>query len=78
MYRIIIENDGVRQVLHSEDPDSMQRLLSGTMTEEVGASPSLTGTVSPQNACYNDSTTGARISPSPTSKAEKTSLRAMS
>lgn len=54
MYRIIIENDGVRQVLHSEDPDSMQRLLSGTMTEEVGASPSLTGTVSPQNACYND------------------------
>lgn len=54
MYRIIIENDGVRQVLHSENPDSAQRILAGTMTEEVGATPSLVGTVSPHNACYND------------------------
>lgn len=54
MYRIIIENDGVRQVLHSENPDSTQRILAGTMAEEVGITPSLTGTVSPQNACYND------------------------
>lgn len=54
MYRIIIENDGVRQVLHSEDPDSAQRILSGTLTEEVGKTPSMTGTVSPQNACFSD------------------------
>lgn len=54
MYRIIIENDGIRQVLHSEDPDSPQRIQSGTLTEEVGTTPSLVATVSPQNACYND------------------------
>lgn len=54
MYRIIIENNGVRQVLHSENPDSQQRIRSGTLTEEVGATPSLSCNVSPQNACFDD------------------------
>ena len=54
MYQIIIENDGVRQVLHSEDPDSPQRIQSGTLTEEVGITPSLVCNVSPQNACFDD------------------------
>ena len=54
MYRMIIENNGVRQVLHSEDPDSMQRIRSGTLTEEVGITPSLVCTLTPQNACFSD------------------------
>lgn len=53
MYQITIINDGVRQILHTDDPNSTQRIASGTLKEYVGQTPSLTLTVTPQNACYN-------------------------
>lgn len=53
MYQITIINDGVRQILHTDDPNSTQRIAAGTLKEYVGQTPSLTVTVTPQNACYN-------------------------
>ena len=53
MYQITIINDGVRQILHTDDPNSTQRIAAGTLKEYVGQTPSLTLTVTPQNACYN-------------------------
>lgn len=53
MYQITIINDGVRQILHTDDQNSTQRIASGTLKEYVGQTPSLTLTVTPQNACYN-------------------------
>ena len=53
MYQITIINDGVRQILHTDDPNSTQRIAAGTLKEYVGTTPSLTLTVTPQNACYN-------------------------
>ena len=52
MYKIIIETDGKRQILHAESPESGQRMLSGQLKERVNAVPSLTVTVCPQNLCY--------------------------
>lgn len=53
MYQITITNGGVRQILHTDDPDSTQRIAAGKFKEYVGITPSLTLTVTPQNACYN-------------------------
>lgn len=53
MYKITIETDGIRQILHSELPESTQRIQSGTLTEEAGSTPSLVCTVTPQNACFD-------------------------
>ena len=53
MYQITIDNGGSRQILHTDDPNSRQRISSGTLKEYVGSTPSLTLTVTPQNACYN-------------------------
>lgn len=53
MYQITIDNGGERQILHTDDPNSRQRISSGTLKEYVGSTPSLTLTVTPQNACYN-------------------------
>lgn len=53
MYQITIINDGVRQILHTDDTNSTQRIAAGTLKEYVGQTPSLTLTVTPQNACYN-------------------------
>lgn len=52
MYQITIENDGERQILHTPDPDSTQRIAAGSLKEYVGITPSVTLTVTPQNACY--------------------------
>lgn len=52
MYLITIETDGVKQIMHSSDPDSRQRIMEGSLKEYVGITPSLTAAVSPQNACY--------------------------
>ena len=51
MYQIIINNDGVKQVLHTDDPYSPQRIESGKFKEYVGITPSLSLTITPQNAC---------------------------
>ncbi len=53
MYQITIDNGGERQILHTDDPNSRQRISSGSLKEYVGSTPSLTLTVTPQNACYN-------------------------
>ena len=53
MYQITIDNGGERQILHANDPDSIQRVASGKFKEYVGITPSLTLTITPQNACYN-------------------------
>lgn len=53
MYQIIINNDGVKQVLHTDDPYSPQRIESGKFKEYVGITPSLSLTITPQNACYD-------------------------
>lgn len=53
MYQITIDNDGVRQILHTDDPDSTQRITAGKLKEYVGTTPSIALTVTPQNACYD-------------------------
>lgn len=51
MYRLIIENEGVRQIMH-DDAAGTQRVLAGQLKEQVGAAPSLSVTIAPQNLCY--------------------------
>lgn len=51
MYEIMI--DGTKY-LHHADPNSAQRLASGTLSEEISQIPSFTFTVTPANACYGD------------------------
>lgn len=53
MYQITIANDSERHILHTDDPDSSQRAAAGKFKEYVGITPSLTLTVTPQNACYD-------------------------
>ncbi len=53
MYQSTIDNGGSRLILHTDDPNSRQRISSGSLKEYVGSTPSLTLTVTPQNACYN-------------------------
>ena len=53
MYQITIDNGGERQILHANDPESIQRAAAGKFKEYVGITPSLTLTITPQNACYN-------------------------
>ncbi|MBP0987113.1 MAG: phage tail protein, partial [Oscillospiraceae bacterium] len=53
MYQITIDNDGERHILHTDDPNSTQRIAAGKLKEYVGITPSLALTITPQNACYN-------------------------
>lgn len=53
MYQITIANGTERQILHSDDPNSTQRIIAGKFKEYVGITPSMTLTISPQNACYD-------------------------
>lgn len=53
MYQITIDNDGERHILHTDNPSSTQRIVSGKLNEYVGITPSLSLTITPQNACYN-------------------------
>lgn len=53
MYQITIDNDGERYILHTDDPNSTQRIAAGKLKEYVGITPSLALTITPQNACYN-------------------------
>lgn len=53
MYQIKIRNGSSIHILHSDKPDSMQRISEGKLKEYVGTTPSLSLTVSAQNACYN-------------------------
>ncbi len=53
MYQITIDNGGERQILHANDPESIQRAAAGKFKEYVGITPSLALTITPQNACYN-------------------------
>lgn len=52
MYQITINNNGERQILHTVDPNSTQRVAAGKFKEYVGITPSMALTISPQNACY--------------------------
>lgn len=51
MYEVMI--DGTKY-LHRADPNSAQRLASGTLSEEISQIPSFTFTITPANACYYD------------------------
>lgn len=53
MYQITIDNDGERHIVHTDDPNSTQRIAAGKLKEYVGITPSLVLTITPQNACYN-------------------------
>lgn len=53
MYQITIDNGGERHILHTDDPNSTQRIAAGNLKEYVGITPSLALTITPQNACYN-------------------------
>ena len=53
MYQITIDNGGERHILHTDDPNSTQRIAAGKLKEYVGITPSLALTITPQNACYN-------------------------
>lgn len=53
MYQITIDNDGERHILHTDDPNSTQRIAAGKLKEYVGITPSSALTITPQNACYN-------------------------
>lgn len=52
MYQIIIDNGGERQILHADDPNSIQSIEAGKFKEYVGITPSMALTITPQNACY--------------------------
>lgn len=53
MYKIIIENDGERRFLHTPEINSTQRILSGSLVEEVCTTPKLTCSIAPDNLCYD-------------------------
>lgn len=53
MYQITIRNGSSRQILHSDNPNSSQRISEGKLKEYVGITPSLSMTVGAQNACYD-------------------------
>lgn len=53
MYQITIRNGSSRHILHSDSPVSSQRISEGKLKEYVGITPSLSMTVSAQNACYD-------------------------
>lgn len=53
MYQITLINGTERHILHTDDPDSTQRITAGKLKEYVGSTPSVTLTVTPQNACYH-------------------------
>lgn len=53
MYQITIRNGTSGLILHSNNPDSNQRISEGKLREYVGSTPSLAMTVCAQNACYD-------------------------
>ena len=53
MYQITLINGTERQILHTDDPNSTQRIAAGKLKEYVGITPSLALTITPQNACYH-------------------------
>ncbi|MDE5582798.1 MAG: phage tail protein [Ruminococcus sp.] len=55
MYEITIENGGISQKIHEVSPDSMYRLSSGQLVEEVGQIPSFSFTIPASNPCFSDS-----------------------
>lgn len=52
-YEITIQNGTEIAVLHTKNPNGTQRILSGTLKESVGQTPSLTFTITPHNLCYD-------------------------
>lgn len=58
MYEITIDvpvdSGYVHKVMHSTDPHSSQRLLSGSFVEEISQIPSFSFAITPVNACYYD------------------------
>lgn len=55
MYEITIENNGITKKIHEISPDSMCRLSSGQLVEEVNQIPSFSFTIPVANPCYADS-----------------------
>lgn len=53
MYQITIINGSERQIMHTDDPNSTQRIAAGSFKEYVGLVSTVTLTITPQNACYN-------------------------
>lgn len=53
MYQITVQNGSSRHILHSDNPDSSQRISEGKLKEYAGITPSLSMTVGAQNACYD-------------------------
>ena len=52
MYKIIVEDNGTRQIMHAAKADSTQRVQSGQLKEHVNTTPSMTTDLTPQNLCY--------------------------
>ena len=52
MYKIIAEDNGIRQIMHAADAGSTQRIQSGQLKERVNTTPSMTAALTPQNLCY--------------------------
>lgn len=53
MYQITIINGSERQIMHTDDPNSTQRIAAGSFKEYVGLVSTVTLTITLQNACYN-------------------------
>lgn len=53
MYQITLINGTERHILHTDDPDSTQRITAGKLKEYVGSTPSVLLAITPQNACYH-------------------------
>jgi len=52
MYRIEIENNGITEILHENDPKSFRRVKSCEFTEDTASTDTATISVSPQNPAY--------------------------
>lgn len=52
MYRVTVTNGTSTTVIHDTDPDSLQKLASGSFTDEVNVVPNMTFSIFPQNAGY--------------------------
>lgn len=52
MYRITVKNGGQNIVIHDSDPDSLQKLASGSIDDEINAVPQMTFSIFPQNAGF--------------------------